>query len=124
MDNIEFYLNAIKGIEFEDKQTSDVEIFGIYRVPTSSGCIEFVKLYKGIQYKAHIHDFSNARFIFLTGTGKVTLNEKQIDYQPGFTCEAPSGMMHGFIQNEETIFLSIQSNPIQDRETGEIDIRY
>ena len=119
-----FDTKAITNIAFEDKQTDDSEKFGIYRVPSTSGCIEFVKLHKETIYKPHIHDKASAKFIFLIGTGKVILDEVQLDYYPGFQCEAPAGVKHGFILNEETIFLSIQSNPIQDRSTGEIDIRY
>lgn len=124
MKTIEFYNKAIQNIDFENKQTDDNEEYGIYRVPTASGCIEFVKLHKDTIYKPHIHDRASAKFIFLTGTGKVILDKVQLDYYPGFECDAPAGVMHGFAQNEETIFLSIQSNPIQDRSTGEIDIRY
>jgi mannose-6-phosphate isomerase-like protein (cupin superfamily) len=124
MEIIDFYLHSIQNIAFEDKQTNDDEKFGIYRVPSTSGCIEFVKLYKETAYKPHIHDKASAKFIFLTGTGKVILNEVILDYSPGFACVAPAGVKHGFIQNEETIFLSVQSHPIQDRSTGEIDIRY
>ncbi len=121
---MDYYIKSIENIEFEDKQTDDDEKYGIFRVPTSSGCIEFVKLYLDTVYKPHIHDKASAKFIFLKGKGKVILDEKTIDYYEGFICEAPVGVKHGFIQEEETIFLSVQSNPIQDRVTGEIDIRY
>jgi quercetin dioxygenase-like cupin family protein len=121
---MDFYTKAIENIEFEDKQTNDLEKFGIYRVPTSSGCIEFVKLYAGINYKPHIHDKASAKFIFLTGAGRVILDEEESIFVVGSVFYVPAGVKHGFNLKEETIFLSIQSNPIQDRTTGEIDIRY
>lgn len=121
---IEYFKKTLEEIEFEDKQTDDEEFYGIYRVPAKTGCVEFVKLYKETTYKPHIHDKAAATFIFLVGTGLVTLGDEKIPYKSGDRVEAPAGVMHGFIQNEETIFLSIQSNPIQDRTTGEIDIRY
>lgn len=124
MNPVDYYLKAIENIAFEDKQTDDSEKFGIYRVPTDSGCIEFVKLHKDTFYKPHIHDYAAATFIFLTGTGKVILDDAQFDYEKGSIYHAPVGVKHGFLQKEETIFLSIQSNPIQDRTTGAIDIRY
>lgn len=121
---MDFYTKAIENIEFEDKQTNDLEKFGIYRVPTSSGCIEFVKLYPNIDYKPHIHDKASAKFIFLTGAGSVILDEEESVFNVGSVFYVPAGVKHGFKLKEETIFLSIQSNPIQDRTTGEIDIRY
>jgi mannose-6-phosphate isomerase-like protein (cupin superfamily) len=124
MKELDFYIKAIENIVFEDKQTDDDEKFGIFRVPTISGCIEFVKLYKAIHYKPHIHDKASAKFIFLTGKGTMILDDKSFPFQEGSIYEAPAGTKHGFILEEETVFLSIQSNPIQDRSTGEIDIRY
>jgi quercetin dioxygenase-like cupin family protein len=121
---IDYLKQAIENIEFEDKQTDVEEFYGIYRIPTQKGCVEFVKLYKETVYKPHIHDHADASFIFLTGSGFVTLNEDKIPYKVGDKVEALAGVLHGFLQVEETIFLSIQSNPIQDRSTGEIDIRY
>jgi quercetin dioxygenase-like cupin family protein len=119
-----YYLKSLENIVFEDKQTDDEEKFGIYRVPTNSGCIEFVKLYTNIKYKPHIHDFASATFYFLSGKGNALIGEKIIPYEAGTICNAPAGIMHGFEIFEDTIFLSVQSNPIQDRATGIIDIRY
>ena len=121
---MDYYLKSLENIEFENKQTSEDEYFGIYRVPSSSGCIDFVKLYANVKYEPHIHDKASASFVFLTGSGKLILDDDEFDYQKGSIFNAPAGVKHGFIQKEETIFLSIQSNPIQDRTTGEIDIRY
>lgn len=114
----------LESLPYEEKVTSDSESFGIYRVPTSVGCLEFVKLYTNIPYKPHIHDFCSAQFIFLSGKGFVTLDGEQFPYQKGSVYNVPSGVMHGFFIEEDTIFLSVQSKPIQDRATGKIDIRY
>jgi mannose-6-phosphate isomerase-like protein (cupin superfamily) len=116
--------DVVAHLYFEDKQTDDEEKFGIHRLFPTKGCIEFVKLYTNIKYKAHIHDQSSARFIFLKGTGKVFIGEEAFAFEPGFQIDAPTGVKHGFEINNETIFLSIQTNPIQNQETGEIDIRY
>ena len=124
METFNFFEKAVAGIEFDEKQTKDNESYGIHRVCTASGCIEFVKLYKNMVYKPHIHDRASAKFIFLSGTGKVIIGDEEILYSEGLICSVPAGVMHGFIQHEETIFLSVQSNPIQDRSSGEIDIRY
>ncbi|TVR76022.1 MAG: cupin domain-containing protein [Chitinophagaceae bacterium] len=121
---MDFYVNALKNIAFEDKQTDDEERFGIYRIPTDSGCVEIVKLYPDTYYKPHIHDRANAKFIFLQGKGKVLLDDKAFPFKEGDIFEAPAGVKHGFELTEESIFISVQSHPIQDRSTGEIDIRY
>lgn len=119
-----FYLKAFENIEFIDKQTDDSEKFGIYRVPSSSGCIEFVKLYKDVKYKPHIHDRASAKFYFYKGSGLLIYDDQKMLYKEGSIFFVPAGVKHGFEQNEETIFLSVQSNPIEDRTTGIIDIRY
>ncbi len=124
MYNMEFVKEVLNKVEFEDKQTNEIELFGIYRVPTKHGCLELVKLYPAIPYAPHIHDFCSAEFIFLDGKGEVILNEKSFPYSKGSVYFVPAGVMHGFRIDEETIFLSVQSNPIQDRSTGHIDIRY
>jgi quercetin dioxygenase-like cupin family protein len=121
---LNFYRKSLENIEFEDKQTDDLEKFGIYRVTTASGAIEFVKLYADTIYKPHIHDKASAKFIFLKGSGSVILDEVESPFTEGSIFDVPAGVKHGFKLSEETIFLSIQSNPIQDRITGEIDIRY
>lgn len=124
MEAFDFFLQALTGIEFDEKQTDNNESYGIHRVPTAFGCVEFVKLHKDMVYKPHIHDKASAKFLFLTGTGKVIIGAEEIEYKEGLVCTVPAGVMHGFVHDEETIFLSVQSNPIQDRNTGEIDIRY
>jgi quercetin dioxygenase-like cupin family protein len=118
------FIETIQSMDFEDKQTADNEFYGVNRIQTSQGGVEFVKLYKDMSYKAHIHDKASAIFIFLTGTGNLLLDGKAFPYAPGKQFDVPAGVLHGFELAEETIFLSIQSHPIQDRETGEIDIRY
>ena len=120
----DFYQKALEDIEFIDKQTDNSEKFGIYRVPSKSGCVEFVKLYKNITYKPHIHDRASARFYFFKGAGLLIYNDQRFPYQEGSEFYVPAGVLHGFEQESETIFLSVQSSPIEDRETGLIDIRY
>lgn len=122
--NNDFFKQALECIDYLEKQTSDTEIFGIHRVPSTSGCVEFVKLYKDTIYKPHIHDKASAKFFFLKGSGYVIYNDEKIRYEIGSHIDVPAGVKHGFEQDEETIFLSIQSNPIEDRETGIKDIRY
>ena len=120
----DFFINTIKQIEYEDKYTDDEERFGINRLITKTGGVEFVKLYSDTKYKPHIHDRASAKFIFLVGEGEVLLDDKVHPFKPGTSIDVPSGVMHGFNLKEETIFLSVQSHPIQDIATGEIDIRY
>jgi quercetin dioxygenase-like cupin family protein len=121
---MDYYLQSLITIGFENKVTSEMESYGICRVPSETGCVEFVKLYANISYQPHIHDKASATFIFLSGTGKVVLDGIDYPYKKGSIYSAVAGVKHGFVQDEETIFLSIQSNPIQDRTTGDIDIRY
>ena len=121
---MELYDKILWDVSYEDKKTDDDEAFGIYRIPTATGCLEIVKLYTEIAYKPHIHDHCSARFVFLSGSGSLLLDGETFPYEKGSVYDVNAGVLHGFIIVENTIFLSIQSNPIQDRSTGHIDIRY
>lgn len=121
---MEFVSTVLKKVEYEDKQTNEIELFGIYRIPTGHGCLELVKLYPDIPYAPHIHDYCSAQFIFLEGSGELILDGKSFHYEKGSVFNVGAGILHGFKIKSESIFLSIQSNPIQDRSTGHIDIRY
>jgi quercetin dioxygenase-like cupin family protein len=121
---MELFDQILWNVAYEDKLTDDEEAFGIFRIPTSTGCLELVKLYPEIPYKPHIHDHCSARFIFLSGAGRLILDGQAYPYSKGSVYDVPAGVLHGFEIQEDTIFLSVQSNPIQDRSTGHIDIRY
>jgi len=111
-------------VKFEKVEQVPGEVVFLYRVPSEKGCVEFVKLLANTRYLPHIHDNVDAHLIMITGSGKITLYGNEIMYKPGDTYEVPRGTAHGFETKTETIFISVQSSPIMNKETGELDFRY
>ena len=60
----------------------------------------------------------------LIGQGKIILDGQSMPYAPVSRFNVSRETSHGFVIGEETIFLSIQSSPIYNKETGELDIQY
>ena len=101
----------------------DNENLEISRVNSEKGCVEFVRIFEGKEYKQHYHENVDGKFYFLEGKGKIIINDKELEYKKGSTLVVPRKMRHGFIVEEETFFLSIQSQPILN-EKGDIDLKY
>ena len=119
-------LNApavLNKVKFEKFKVSNEEVIELYRVPTTKGCLEIVRLKKG-NYPPHIHDKANAKLYILSGSGKLFLNKKKKDYREGDIINIPKGISHGFSVRKATIMLSIQSKQILNKETEKIDLRY
>jgi len=121
---MEFADEILANIPFEYVNPYKDEIYGLYRIETPEGCLEFIKINKGQRYDLHIHDVANAQFIFVMGSGEVTLGNEVYEYRKGSVFNVPTGVKHGFTVEQDTIFLSMQSQPILNKETGEKDIRY
>jgi quercetin dioxygenase-like cupin family protein len=58
------------------------------------------------------------------GEGILILDQEKIPYQPGKRFDIPAKKLHGFITQTKTLFLSIQSPPIYNRETQTVDLHY
>ena len=77
-------------------------------------------------YPQHIHDDSDARFLFHSGEGVVLVgpDKKEVPFKAGTVVEAPRGIPHGFRVTKAGIFVAWQSKPITNLETGTRDVRY
>lgn len=78
------------------------------------------------EYPQHIHDKSDAKFLFHSGEGVVVLgsDKTEVDFTEGSVIEAPRGTPHGFKVTKAGIFVAWQSSPITNLTTGERDARY
>lgn len=119
-----FAEEILSGIPFEYVNPHKDEVYGLYRIETPKGCLEFIQIRRGMPYEPHIHDVTSAQFIFVQGRGTVLLDDRRFDYEKGSVFNVPAGVKHGFVVEEDTIFLSMQSHPILNKETGDKDIRY
>jgi mannose-6-phosphate isomerase-like protein (cupin superfamily) len=106
-----------KKIELDD------ELLEISRVASKKACVEFVKIFVGQEYKEHYHEHVDGKFYFLEGKGNIVINGNKIPYKNGSSFIVPKGMSHGFEVEEETFFISIQSQPILN-DNGFIDLKY
>ena len=115
----------------------DLMKLGLYRTPSepstedapSSGRdqlenVELVQLQPRTHYQKHRHDHSDAVIYIIRGRGRLLLGSDVIDYQSSLRVAIPQKVMHGFITEEETLFLSIQNPHIIDPATGRVDIHY
>ncbi len=76
------------------------------------------------QYPQHIHKNSDAYFIITKGSAKLLSGREERIIMEGEKIEIPRGKPHGFeiAEGEQLEFISIQSPPIKNHETGEEDL--
>ena len=85
--------------------------------------ITLVKINKEPQYPQHIHKESDAYFIVISGEAIFITGDERKEVKAGDRVEVPRGMPHGFeLKGKEALeFISLQSPPILNTETGEND---
>ena len=86
--------------------------------------VELVELQPNAKYRPHYHEESIAVIYMVLGEGVFILGENKIPYRPGQRLDIPAKTPHGFLTSTRTLFLSIQSPPIRNRETGKVDLHY
>lgn len=86
--------------------------------------LELVELQPESEYKPHFHKNSAAVIYIIKGSGIFLLADQQLEYCESKRIIIPSGVMHGFKTYTYTLFLSIQSPPIIDPKTQNIDLHY
>lgn len=107
------------------KVKTEIETVDLYQLGTFNGrAYTLVELQEGQYYPPHVHHYSEAKFHIVLGSGTIILNGKEEPYKVGdyfvITPETP----HGFKVKEQTLFLSIETPPIIDAETQEVDVKY
>ncbi len=85
---------------------------------------DLVELYENIAYPPHFHLKAEGYIHFIVSEGILTVDGGESPYQPGTSIFIAKGVKHGFLPKSQTLFLSIQSPPVKDPETGKEDILY
>ncbi len=142
MNNIHEILHKIPHEQIQSKclktdERFDVFKLGVFNVTQSildfiSGrsikqadeVVELVKLQPKSQYRLHYHQKSSAVLYMILGEGVFILGENEIPYKPEMRLDLPEKTPHGFLTDTETLFLSIQTPSILNRQTGEVDLHY
>ncbi len=85
--------------------------------------VSLVKITGVSKYPQHIHAGSDAFFIIVSGSAIFLNREERKEIRKGDKIKIPRGMPHGFElkEGEALEFISIQSPPIRNSETGEED---
>ncbi|RDI42085.1 cupin domain-containing protein [Aquicella lusitana] len=86
--------------------------------------VELVVLQPQSRYRPHYHRHSAAVIYIVSGKGTFRLCNTDEEYYPGKRILIPAGLLHGFNTDTLTLFLSIQSPPILNRESGSVDLYY
>lgn len=101
----------------------DSRFFGAGTQPVQEN-IELVELQPNAEYRPHYHKNSIAIIYITSGTGTFCLGNEIMAYEAGKRIVIPAEVMHGFSTRSRTLFLSIQTPPILNAETGEVDLHY
>ena len=116
--------SILNQIERVDVKTG-VENLTMYRLGVfENKMYELVELNSGQYCPPHIHKNSESKILIIKGSGEIILNGLSRPYALGSVFFVERGMIHGFKCKDQTLFLSIQTPPIIDTATGEIDIEY
>ncbi|MCF6777683.1 cupin domain-containing protein [Thiotrichales bacterium 19X7-9] len=106
-------------------EDSSEEIYDLYQLGIfNKKNIELVELQPKTFYKQHYHKHSQAAIYIIFGTGIFLLGENKVKYKQNMQIDIAKNVLHGFVTNTKTLFLSIQSPPILDPKTSTIDLHY
>lgn len=86
--------------------------------------VELVLLKPKTIYRPHYHKKSTAVIYIIWGRGVFLQDAESKPYDKEHRFVVPPGLKHGFQTTTETLFLSIQTPPILNRETAELDLYY
>lgn len=86
--------------------------------------VELVELQPQTEYRPHYHKNSAAIIYIAMGSGIFQLDQTLMPYHAGERILIPAGVLHGFITETRTLFLSIQTPPILNPETNFVDLHY
>ena len=107
------------------KVETDIEAIDLYQLGTfKESAYTLVELQQGKNYPPHVHHHSKARLHVVLGKGIIIIGKKENKYCAGDYFLIPKGESHGFKIKEQTLLLSIETPPIIDAETQEVDIEY
>jgi mannose-6-phosphate isomerase-like protein (cupin superfamily) len=88
--------------------------------------VSLVKISRPGAYPQHVHKNSDAVFLIVSGTATLCSGRARIPVRPNDVVEVPRNLAHGFDLEEgkELVWVSIQSPPILDPETGDVDLHH
>jgi quercetin dioxygenase-like cupin family protein len=110
------------------RQTRTVEGFEVTASIDGGGNpeieVSLVTIRSGTVYPQHVHKNSDAYFIIVSGSATFLSGRERKLVQAGERISIPRGTPHGFhLEAGETLqFVSVQSPPIRDSQTGEEDL--
>ena len=85
--------------------------------------LEYVVLGQNTDFRPHYHDQSDALLLILRGCGYITDGaQRKYLIQEGSLAYIPAKTRHGFITGDQQLhFIVLQSPPIKNLQSGEID---
>lgn len=85
--------------------------FKIHRLGKHNGKLWEIVTMHG-NYEPHIHREADATFVMLRGRGHALLGQSVVAYDEWSNLGAKANVSHGFVTEDPTAFISIQSRPI------------
>jgi len=84
---------------------------------------DLVELGQDQESSIHRHNRAETVIYILDGTAQVVIEDEVVPVKKGDRLHIGKGMFHGFRTGQETVsFLSVQSPPILDKSTGQLDL--
>lgn len=117
-------LAVLHSLGFTSLTTDEDETLDIARVPSSRGCVEFIRMPEATDFRPHVHAKSHTWIYVLDGSGHLMLGGERKTYAPGSFFDVPARLSHGFSCQRRTLILTMQDPPVRDLESGQIDIYY
>ena len=85
---------------------------------------DLVELSPNIYYPPHWHHKAQGYLLFVTGEGKLILENKEISYKQGDYFYIGKKVKHGFKPKKHSLILSLQTSPVKDLQSGKEDIEF
>ncbi len=111
-------------IPYKIIKTDKGEELNLYSLGIFNGSAYNIVEAKIGNYEPHIHSKSKSLVHIISGSGIVILGREEIPYKKGDIFLIPAKVSHCFRVEEQTLFLAIETPPIINPITREIDFEY
>jgi hypothetical protein len=104
-------------------EKKEAKAFGVFRLGYANGRVWELVIIDGID-PPHIHVKTKSEFVIVKGGGYLSHDDKWDEYREDSRTKIGNGVAHGFVTDPRqgaTVFLSVQTDPIKDPETGKDD---
>ncbi len=86
--------------------------------------IELIHLKKNVTIRRHRHRHTASVFYVIYGSGEIGIGKRTVSYSAGNQFKVPRMVFHAIQPKEETLFIVMETPPIENPATGKVDMLY